>query len=94
LRGRAAIALAEVRAINAAQLKSQLDGAEPATERPYVCVALAKLGDASVIDGLVDGLKASFLQRNDGEHALFAEALSTLNTEAALAARRTWYQRI
>lgn len=94
LRGKAAIALAEVRSIDAPQLKAQLAGAESATERPYVSVALAELGDAGAIEGLVEGLKSSFLQPNDLEHELFAESLLRLNTDAAKEARRKWYRRV
>jgi len=94
IRGVAAIALSKMKEVKAADIVSRLGEAEEATERPYLCLALAELRDPAAQAGLVDGLKSSFKRRDWAEHDLYATALTQLGTPEAEHLRMKWYKRI
>jgi hypothetical protein len=94
LRGIAAITLADLREVAAADLAGRLAHAEQEVERPYLSLALARLGDPAAIPGLVDGLKQTFRAGNWAEHDRFAEALTGLGTPEAQQASAKWHRRI
>lgn len=94
VRGAAAIALADLGAIEAPDLVRRLEHAEPGAERPSLSVALARLGHASAVGGLVDSLKVSFTKQDWAEHDLYAGELTRLGTTEAKALRAKWYRRI
>lgn len=94
VRAGAAIALSELKLIEAEEIINRLGYAERDIEHPYLSVALAKMGDTRAIPGLIHGLKHSFTHYNDKAHKWYAQALRIINHPDAEKAYKKWYLRI
>ena len=94
LRSRAALALARGRAIDSEAVLAKLRFAEEDVEGPQLSLALAQLGLANAIPGLIHGLQMTYLQAIEDRHEEYAASLRGLGTSEANEALQKWYKRI